>query len=173
VQTVLAEAAARAPGAVKGTPLQQVGDLYASGMDVGRLTLLKAEPIKSEWARIEAIDSKQVLAESIAHFSLVLSDGTMFGSGILPEPRDNTQYNHHLSRRNAADGCAGKLPFARHGQGPRGVPHDGGEVSPDRRCSPGRGPGSGGQDPGDRVARGRQATHAGAGSAIPRCASSR
>jgi len=92
VQTVLAEAAARAPGAVKGTPLQQVGDLYASGMDVGRLTLLKAEPIKSEWARIEAIDSKQVLAESIAHFSLVLSDGTMFGSGILPEPRDNTQY---------------------------------------------------------------------------------
>lgn len=92
MQTVLAEAAARAPGSVKGTPLQQVGDLYASGMDVGRLTLLKAEPIKSEWARIEAIDSKQVLAESIAHFSLVLSDGTMFGSGILPEPRDNTQY---------------------------------------------------------------------------------
>ena len=92
MQTVLAQAAARAPGSVKGTPLQQVGDLYASGMDVGRLTLLKAEPIKSEWARIEAIDSKQVLAESIAHFSLVLSDGTMFGSGILPEPRDNTQY---------------------------------------------------------------------------------
>ena len=92
VQAVLADAAARAPGAVKGTPLQQVVDLYASGMDVGRLTLLKAEPIKSEWARIEAIDSKQVLAESIAHFSLVLSDGTMFGSGILPEPRDNTQY---------------------------------------------------------------------------------
>jgi putative endopeptidase len=92
VQAVLADAAARAPSAAKGTPLQQVGDLYASGMDVGRLTQLKAEPIKSEWARIDAIDNKQALAESIAHLSLALSDGTMFGAGILPDPRDNTQY---------------------------------------------------------------------------------
>ncbi len=50
------------------------------------LTQLKAEPIKSEWARIDAIDNKQALAESIAHLSLALSDGTMFGTGILPDP---------------------------------------------------------------------------------------
>ena len=92
VQAVLVDAAARAPGAAKGTPLQQVGDLYASGMDVKRLTELKAEPIKAEWARIDAIDSKQALAQAIAHLGLILSDGTMFGGGIFPDPRDNAQY---------------------------------------------------------------------------------
>lgn len=92
VQAVLVDASARAPGAAKGTPAQQVGDLYASGMDVERLTALKAEPIKAEWARIDAIDSKQALAESIAHLGLILSDGTMFGGGVFPDPSNNTQY---------------------------------------------------------------------------------
>ena len=91
VQAVL-EDAARAPGAAKGTPLQQVGDLYASGMDVKRLAELKAEPIKAEWARIDAIDSPQALAQGIAHLGLILSDGSMFGGGIFPDPRDNAQY---------------------------------------------------------------------------------
>ncbi len=92
VQGVLVDAAARAPSAARGTPLQQVGDLYASGMDVSRLTQLKADPIKDEWARIDAIDSKKSLAEAIAHLSLTLGDGAMYGAGILPDPRDNTQY---------------------------------------------------------------------------------
>jgi predicted metalloendopeptidase len=92
VQAVLEDAASRAPSAGKGTPLQQVGDLYASGIDVSRLTQLKADPIKDEWARIDAIDSKKSLAEAIAHLSLTLGDGAMYGAGILPDPRDNTQY---------------------------------------------------------------------------------
>jgi predicted metalloendopeptidase len=92
VQAVLADAAARAPDAARGTPLQQVGDLYTSGMDVARLTQLKAEPIKAEWARIDAIDSQHALAESIARLGLALSDGAMFGAGIFPDPRNNTQY---------------------------------------------------------------------------------
>jgi len=92
VTAVLTDAASRSPGAAKGTPLQQVGDLYASGLDVERLTQLKSTPIQAEWARIDAIDSRQALAEAIAHLSLGLSDGTMFGAGILPDPRDNTQY---------------------------------------------------------------------------------
>ncbi len=92
VQAVLDDAAARAPSAAKGTPLQQVGDLYASGLDVERLRRLEAEPIKAEWARIGAIDSKKALAEAVAHLSLGLSDGAMFGAAILPDPRDNTKY---------------------------------------------------------------------------------
>lgn len=92
VQAVLEDAAACAPGAAKGTPLQQVGDLYASGMDVKGLTTLKAEPIRAEWARIEAIDGPRALAEAIAHLSLGLSDDAMFGAGILPDPGDNTKY---------------------------------------------------------------------------------
>jgi predicted metalloendopeptidase len=92
VRTVLTDAAARSPGAAKGTPLQQVGDLYASGMDVERLTQLKAEPIKAEWARIDAIDSPKALAGAVAHFGVALSDGTMLGAGIFPDPRDTTKY---------------------------------------------------------------------------------
>jgi putative endopeptidase len=92
VQAVLEDAAARAPGAAKGTPLQQVGDLYASGMDVERLKQLKAEPIKADWAGIDAIDSKQALAKAVAHLGLILSDGTMFGAGVFPDPSNNTQY---------------------------------------------------------------------------------
>ena len=92
VQAVLEDAAVRAPSAARGTPLQQVGDLYTSGMDVERLAQLKAGPIKAEWARIDAIDSEQALAESIAHLGLTMSDGAMFGAGIFPDPRNNTQY---------------------------------------------------------------------------------
>jgi putative endopeptidase len=92
VQSVLTDAAARSPAAARGTPLQQVGDLYASGMDVKRLERLKAEPIKVEWSRIGAIDSPKALAEATAHLSLALSDGAMLSAGVFPDPGDTSRY---------------------------------------------------------------------------------
>lgn len=92
VHGVLADAAARSATAPRGTPLQQVGDLYAAGMDTARLTQLGARPIQGEWARIDAIDSRKSFAEAIAHLSLALGNGAMFGTGIFPDPASNTQY---------------------------------------------------------------------------------
>jgi len=56
VATLLIDAAAASPSAKKGTPLQQVGDLYAAGMDVARLTALGSTPLQPEWDRIAKID---------------------------------------------------------------------------------------------------------------------
>ena len=52
VNDLLADAASRSRSAAKGTPLQQVGDVYAGGMDVGRLGKLGAAPLMPEWERI-------------------------------------------------------------------------------------------------------------------------
>ena len=48
--------AARAPRPPKGSPRQQVGDFYASGMDEERLTELGVAPLNAEFDRIAAID---------------------------------------------------------------------------------------------------------------------
>ncbi|MBD2773954.1 M13 family metallopeptidase [Iningainema tapete] len=66
IQQVTQQAAAQSAKAPKGSPLQQTGDLYASGMDVKRLESLGVSPLKPVFDRVEAIDSPQALAKTVA-----------------------------------------------------------------------------------------------------------
>jgi len=79
VGVLLEEAAAASVTAPKGSPLQQVGDLYAAGMDVGRLQALGTTPLQPVWDRIARIDGRKALAEEIARLSLLTNQPVMFG----------------------------------------------------------------------------------------------
>lgn len=92
VQAVLDDAAAKGRTAPRGSALQQVGDFYASGMDVERLMSLKAEPIKAAWKQIDAIDGPRSLATTLADLSVGLSDGVAVLAGVTPNPRDTSKY---------------------------------------------------------------------------------
>jgi len=71
VASLLVDAAAASPNAKKGTPLQQVGDLYAAGMNVERLESLGVKPLQPEWERIAKIDGRKALAEEMARLTLL------------------------------------------------------------------------------------------------------
>lgn len=92
VATVLVDAAAASPGAKKGTPLQQVGDLYAAGMDVERLKALGATPLQPEWDRIARIDGPKALAEELARLALLTNHPVFVDVGVTLDLKDPTKY---------------------------------------------------------------------------------
>lgn len=92
LQTILADAAKNSATAVKGSPLQQAGDFYASGIDEQRLTALGASPIEPELKKIDAIKNPKALAETLAHLMEITGQPVLFG--LLPETdtQDRTKY---------------------------------------------------------------------------------
>ena len=92
VGALLTDAAARSASATRGSPLQQVGDFYASGMDVERLAGLGATPLKPEWDRIAAIDGRTALAQSVAHLTLILNEPILIGASVTPDAQDTSRY---------------------------------------------------------------------------------
>jgi len=90
--TLLPEAAAASPGAKKGTPLQQVGDLYAAGMDVERLKALGAKPLQPEWDRIAKIDGPKALAEELARLALLTNRPVFVDVSVMLDLKDPTKY---------------------------------------------------------------------------------
>lgn len=66
---LLEEAARDSLNAPKGSPLQQVGDFYAAGMDEKRLTELGVKPLQPELDRIAKIQDKKSLAEEVARLN--------------------------------------------------------------------------------------------------------
>lgn len=79
VGKLLDDAAAASSTAPKGSPLQQVGDLYAAGMDVERLRALGTTPLQPVWDRIAKIDGPKALAEEVSRLSLLTNQPVMFG----------------------------------------------------------------------------------------------
>ena len=65
----------------------QIGALYASYMDEARIEQLDAAPLKSDFARIDAIGSK---AEFTRYMAGTQADfgSTLFGVGVLPDPNN-------------------------------------------------------------------------------------
>ena len=92
VASVLFDAAAASPNARKGTPLQQVGDLYAAGMDVERLKALGVGPLQPEWERIAKIDGPKALAAELARLSLVTNQPVVFGISVSLGLVDPSRY---------------------------------------------------------------------------------
>lgn len=92
VGDLLVDAAAASPKARKGTPLQQVGDLYAAGMDVGRLSSLGVAPLRPEWERIAKIDGPEALAEELARLSLLTNQPVIYDFSVSLGLEDPTRY---------------------------------------------------------------------------------
>jgi len=93
VNTVLEDAAQSASTAPMGSPLQQVGALYASGMDGPRLTELGVSPLKEKFARIDAIRNPKALAQTNAYLGLVTNEAYVLASGVMPDIADRTRYS--------------------------------------------------------------------------------
>jgi predicted metalloendopeptidase len=93
VDELLADAASRSSAAGKGTPLQQVGDVYAGGMDVERLGQLGAAPLLPEWERIARIDGPKSLASALAHLSLRTNMPVILGASVSTDLEDPTRYS--------------------------------------------------------------------------------
>ena len=78
----IAKAAADATGAPKGSPVQQVGDLYTSYMDVERIDAEGMKPLQPELDRIEAIATLDDLAAYAGRY--VTTTGDIFLAAIVP-----------------------------------------------------------------------------------------
>jgi len=92
VAAVLVDAAAAAPTARKGTPVQQVGDFYAAGMDVDRLKALGVKPLQPVWERIAKVDGSKALAEEMARLTLFTNQPVVFGFTVTLGITDPTKY---------------------------------------------------------------------------------
>jgi putative endopeptidase len=86
------EATRKAASAPKGSPTQQVGDLYAAGMDEARLKALGNAPLQPVFQRIRAISDKQQLPSEIARLQLATNDTIMLGGAVTPGIRDKSKY---------------------------------------------------------------------------------
>jgi predicted metalloendopeptidase len=93
VDDLFADAASKSPTATKGTPLQQVGDLYAAGMDVERLRELGAAPLMQEWERIAKIDGAKSLASALARLELIANVPVVLGASVGRDLEDTTRYS--------------------------------------------------------------------------------
>jgi putative endopeptidase len=77
--------------APKGSPLQQVGDFYASGMDEKRLSELGVRPLQPELDRLGAIKDKKSLTEALARLYLLTNDQLLLGLQVGSDPKDRTR----------------------------------------------------------------------------------
>jgi predicted metalloendopeptidase len=93
VNDLLADAASRSSAAGKGTPLQQVGDVYTGGMDVERLGKLGAVPLMPEWERIAKIDGPKSLASAFARLELITNMPVVIGASVGTDLEDPTRYS--------------------------------------------------------------------------------
>ncbi|MUG99595.1 M13 family peptidase [Scytonema sp. UIC 10036] len=89
LEQITQQTVAQSTKAAKGSPLQQVGDLYASGMDVKQLESLGVSPLKSLFDRVQAIDSPQQLTKTLAQLQIKLSRPLIVQVGISPDPQNN------------------------------------------------------------------------------------
>ena len=71
LRDLLQEAARTSGAAPRGSPAQQVGDFYASGMDVARLKSLGVQPLASEFDRIAKVQGPTALAEEVARLQMM------------------------------------------------------------------------------------------------------
>ena len=91
IGAILAEAGAGSATAAKGTPRQQVGDFYASGMDVATLTRLGVAPIKAEMDAI-AVGSPKALASTLSRLIRTLNEPVLAAVLVSTDPKDRTRY---------------------------------------------------------------------------------
>lgn len=89
---ILLKASTESARTPKGTPLQQVGDFYASGLDEARITELGVTPLKPFFDQIDAIADPETFAKTLADLSLVSggSENILFGVEVGGDSADRT-----------------------------------------------------------------------------------
>jgi len=96
IKSVLEDATRASATAARGSPTQQVGDFYASGMDEKRLTDLGVAPLKPELDRIAEISGRKELSEALARLSTVTNDTVLFGPTVSTDTNDRQRYTVYV-----------------------------------------------------------------------------
>jgi endothelin-converting enzyme/putative endopeptidase len=102
-----ADAAAQAP---KGSPAQQIGDLWTSFMDEERIEALGASPLAGDLSRLAQVADHEQLAAYVGGLERRGGSG-FFGAYVDTDDRDSDRYLVHLvqgARRTCAtsSGCS-------------------------------------------------------------------
>jgi putative endopeptidase len=87
---IIAEEAAAKPGA-PGSPAQQVGDFYASAIDVATINKLGLGPIAADLAAIDAAADREQLLDRASDMHLKLGS-PFFGAGFGPDAKESDRY---------------------------------------------------------------------------------
>ena len=102
LRAIIEEVAAR-PNRPRGSPAQQIADLYTSVVDEARLEQLGAAPIQPELRRIDAIRSARDLAAEAGYLSSIAAGGPFGGTvGIDPLNPGAPVVARHAGRHAAA-----------------------------------------------------------------------
>jgi putative endopeptidase len=91
LRDLLQQAARTSGAAAKGSPAQQVGDFYASGMDVARLSSLGVQPLVPAFERIAKLQGPTALAEELARLQLITGDSVILAGLVSPHPQDRSR----------------------------------------------------------------------------------
>ena len=91
LRVIIEDAAAR-PGRRRGSPQQQIGDLYRSVMDEARVEAVGAAPIAPVLARIEAIASTRDLAVEAGRLGSVGAGGPFAASVLVADDQTSRVY---------------------------------------------------------------------------------
>ncbi|MDX1415686.1 MAG: M13 family metallopeptidase [Candidatus Promineifilaceae bacterium] len=85
ILALLQDAAENSADEPPGTVVQQVGDFYASAMDVERLEALGFDPLQPELARIEDIANITDLAGVLPHLTLISGKPLLLTPAVIPD----------------------------------------------------------------------------------------
>jgi putative endopeptidase len=91
VRALIEECAGGAPDTAKGTPTQQIGDLWTSFMDEERIEALGASPITEDLERLAEVTDHEQLAAYIGRFEQRGGSG-FFGAYVDTDDRDSDRY---------------------------------------------------------------------------------
>ena len=92
LQQAVEMAAQKAASAPKGSPTQQIGDLYAAGTDESRLKAIGNAPLQPVFQRIAAINDKKQLAPEIARLQLATNAPIFYAASVTVGINDKTKY---------------------------------------------------------------------------------
>ena len=96
IGTLLDEAERAGATAARGSPAQQVGDFYRSGMDEKRLTELGVTPLQPDFDRIAAIDGRKSLADTLARLAVATNDTIVLGAAVGTDTVDRKRYTIYV-----------------------------------------------------------------------------
>src|SRR3954447_690312 len=90
-RAIIEECAAAAAEAPKGSPVQQIGDLFTSFMDEERIEQLGADPVRGEIERLRAIEDLDDLVRFVGEMER-RGMGGFFGAYVDTDDRDSDRY---------------------------------------------------------------------------------
>jgi putative endopeptidase len=89
------ESAAADTNSAKGSTSQKIGDFWFAAMDTATIEKLGIQPLKEEFARINAIRNKQDVLDVTAHLQYI-GGGPLFSEAIFQDETDSTKVALHL-----------------------------------------------------------------------------